>query len=330
MKIFLLLFLLCNIVYSQTLSEIIASTDSLFSANDSLNKSTNIVEDSVLFSTIKTSFNKAKLSYKSAQKGDSLFSAKFYKEAVLEYRRAKFYGNNSKFNDSLTYKTALCLNEIGDNLKSNYEILSLYKDTIFSVVNLANRKEAFAVLYIKNLLEMNDFDKAKKALDEIFLSSDYRGNHITQLKKYYECSLILAGFISDISIIRNQDAYEVLKEFQATPVKNPKTTYWLSSCIPGAGYAYNGDYKMATISAITNIPLAVYLGFQIYGIVDGAIEKNEKKIITNTLDFLLIYNLVFKRYYKGSRYEAVKQSEEINSKNKAKALKELKRIYEID
>lgn len=321
------LLLLYGLPSAQTLEQIKATTDSILHSTDSLSKTTDVIAEDLLFSTIKTAFDETKISRRAAEIADSLFTITLYSEAILEYRRAKFYSENDSYNDSLTYKIALSLSFQKKYYKANREIKYLYKE--FTFLQLANRGDSFAPLYIKNLLIQKEYTRVQVTLDELFLDTQYNGNHFKELKNYYEFSTIVLGRVAEVSHLENDEAKIELQNYLDTSTKNPTTTYYLSTFLPGSGYMYNGDYKMGTISALVNIPLAIYLGTRITNVADGIIDEDKGKIVTNSLDFVLIYTFVFSRYWKGARNEAVKQSHEINRTLRENTVTELERIYEI-
>ena len=298
-------------------------TDSLFILKQ--NSDTNIISKTELFNTIKETFETSKKCYNSVKVGDSLFVNNFYYDATLEYLRAEFYCKNKTFLDTIKYKTANSLFFDEKYKKSNLKIESVL-DT-FNFVELANTKPKFSTLYIKNLLKQKEYYKVYDLTTNLFNDKKYLGLNYKEFTHYNEFSAVVLGKVPNIDDIKNSEAKEILSDYINTPTKNTKTTYYLATFLPGSGYIYNGNYKMGVISAMVNIPLAIYLGSRLWNISDGIIEENREKIITNSLDFVLIYNFVFGRYWKGARRESIKESEKINSENREKAIKEIREAY---
>jgi len=296
--------------------------DSSFNSID-----TNIMTKNILFNTIKKTFDESKICYSSKQIGDSLFNANLYYDAILEYKRAKYYCTNQKFKDTISYKIAESLHLNNQFIKSNLEIKNLGE--AFNFLQLANTNSKMTELYILNILKQKKYIEAYLLLEHLFKNTKYNKLNFKQLLSYREFSAILSGKISNIEQIKNNIAKDILSKYLNTPQKNLKTTYYLSTFLPGSGYIYNKNYKMGIISALVNIPLAIYLGSRFINISDGIRKKNSTKIITNSLDFVLIYNFVFSRYWKGARRESVEESENINRINRKTSVIKLKRAYDI-
>ena len=317
----LLIFCLVTLqVHSQTIEELRSQIDSI-----STTDTTSIIGEDELFNVIKETFDQSKISHTSRRVADSLFANKLYKDAILEYKRAKFYSISDKDKTYLDDKIVESLHHSGLFSKSNWKIESFTKE--FDFVELAQTRYEISIIYLKNCLAQEDYSRVFLLTESVLQKADLEEAELQEYTSLYEYSKILSGHVSNVEELENIQGKTILQGYLDTPTKNKEVTYYLSTFIPGSGYMYNGNYKMGAISALVNIPLAIYLGSRIFNIADGINEKNQEKIVVNSLDFVLIYKFVFSRYWKGARNQAVIESKKINRQRKDAVIDELRGVY---
>jgi len=226
------------------------------------------------------------------------------------------------------YFIARSYSKIGKYARANSEIEEVLEQ--FDYLAIINYSEKLGILYIENIFRERDYYRANAIINAILRDESYSGNGVIRLKELSEFFTIITGQVKDLTTITNPGAFTILDTYKKQELKSPTTTYYLSTFIPGSGYIYNGNYKMGAISALVNIPLAIYLGSRIINISDAVLDKKRDAVISNSLDFVLIYNMVYSRYYQGSRREAVQECKVANEIIKDASLKELYHAYKLD
>jgi len=228
---------------------------------------------------------------------DSLYANNYYETAYIEYKRIFFFYPDFSSNIKKRINYANSLLKI-DKTKGLYEMKRI-------VDEFPEMEPEALVKIAKCYLNAGNFYEASKLL----LKTD-------------EERLLGLSYLLDGRLVSARNSFtaggdykiaEEIDEFIRKPKTSQRTAALLSLFCPGAGEVYAGDVKLG-------IKDFLLTGGSVY-LIYNAVKK--KKYI----DAILIFNLLFNRFYFGSIYNARKTAIEKNKKERLQLVTRLKNTY---
>jgi len=258
--------------------------------------------------------------------GDEFYELKNYDAAITEYQRFICFSEEHPYKFYAYYKLGLAhsnlnqLNYSNDYFKKSIRKTSNLKLKSHIRFNLANglfqNKE-----YDLAIMEYLKLSISKESKTKIDISPLLIGLCLTfqqnwkNAKKYFSLFKENQSSNSEITKSINQIDLEIDKMIKSPEKKSPVTAKWLSTFLPGLGQIYTGNI-MPGLNSFSLNGLNTYYLF-------NTLEKS------NYRDVVLIFFVLWLRYYQGNREKAEKFAHDINTEYKNKTLEHIS-YYVID
>jgi len=235
---------------------------------------------------------------------DKFFNSHLYNEAITEYQRYIFFNDAEADVSYSYYKIGLAYRNLY-NFKKSLDAFENSVQTANSDSVKNERKIDIAVNYIA----WGRYSEAKLVLLGLISFSE-----ISEIKR--KASLFLGvAYLYCYEWKSAKDALEVyfkeesnykaayivdslLSQAGDIKYKSPGTARWLSTFVPGTGQMYAGN-------ASSGINALVLNGSNIYFIIYKLLQEEYGNAF-------IIYYFLFRRYYMGNIYNAVKETREYN------------------
>lgn len=259
-----------------------------------------------------------------------------YPQALIEYRRASFYIKNklddkNSIIDSLRYEVLLGKARtyfLLKNFRESQQIAERIVEDYLSRVHSENEKNIVPgleanLLIVENFVYSQRFALALSEIRNIYLDFDVDNETDFALRRLRDIAISLSSnSVEDSTKIEDSRIRTLfIENIEDTRYKNPLTAYRLS-VIPGAGHFYAGDIRGGVGAFVTNTFLLTFLATRIFGIAFhaeqyfnyGRRESDFNRIIVNSVDFFIVYQMLFNRYYRGAANTIATRVEENNER----------------
>lgn len=228
---------------------------------------------------------------------DSLYINGYYDLAQIEYKREFFFYPDLKTDCHKRLKFAISLmkNDESKGIKEFNDIINDFPDV----------EPEIKIKMAKCYLNLGGYYQASELLFQ------------TDEKKLLGLTYLLDDkFFSARELFITTGDYEIANEINTyinQPKKSIRTATLLSFVCPGTGEIYAGNIKLGIKDFLLNLGS----GYLLYNAI------KQKKYV----DALLVFNLLFHRFYLGSIYNAQKSVEQWNEKHKQRWLNEIRNKY---
>ncbi len=240
-----------------------------------------------------------------------LFDQEQYYDAVTEFKRLILFDEEKLYSFSANLMIGLSYKAGGKYSEAVYHLT-------LAEINAKSEDDIFTTkleLIRSNILRRT-FTQAHKLLDELELDGRFSGK--SDAINYWRGWAFMLGdnweeAANAFSELKDDHELKLLSEKTANEKYSVTTASLLSTLIPGAGQFYTGEF----LSGLLSISWNVLFGFL-------AVKSfNEERIF----DGLMITNLLWLRFYIGSRQNAVKFATEKNTEIANSSLRWLRDVY---
>jgi hypothetical protein len=228
---------------------------------------------------------------------DSLYTHGYYNLSRIEYKREFFFYPELKKDQYKRLKFAVSLLH-----HDKYEGLQEFDNMNNDYPDLKSDIKSEMARYCINL---GNYYRAEELLNQIDEKNLLGYTYLLDNKYNHARNLFIAS--GDYELAKKID------EFINRPKKSLMTATLLSFVCPGSGEIYAGNIN----SGIRGFLLNLASGYLLYHTI------KQKKYI----DAVLVFNLLFNRFYIGSIYNAQKSVIETNGKQKGEWLEDIKNNY---
>jgi hypothetical protein len=228
---------------------------------------------------------------------DSLYAHGYYDCAATEYERVFFFYPQLKRDQPRRLRYAISLLH-DDTLQGIDEFRTILDD-------FADLAPELKVIMAKHYIRLEHYYQAIRLLSE------------TEEKDVLGFTYLLNGDDMNARAVfyrqHNDELVHEVDTYMGQPKKSPRTAVLLSFVCPGAGEMYAGNAGRGLIDFV----LTVGSGYLFYN------AMRQKKYV----DAILVFNLVFHRFYLGSLYNARQAALAWNEKSRDRWLQTIEDTY---
>ncbi|MFH1762535.1 MAG: hypothetical protein ABIA63_15665 [bacterium] len=263
------------------------------------------------------------------QFAELLYSKGLYQSAIKEYKRLLF----DKDNDS-----SIISIRIGDAFRAIDEVTKaqLWYEKVIDGGESPCRKKAHFKLVELDLIS----EKPLLARYELEQMMSYEINASDSAYMEFMNALIYVyNFESDsadyyLKLISTQSPYKtiagrIIKRlgfYKRSSLKNPYLAMGMSSLVPGSGQIYTGRIFEGFGSFFLNSCLGLFLSYSALTANKARIDHDPRNLGIASMDFALVFSMIFMRYYNGGRKNAFHSAMEYNINVQKQYLRDISEI----